>query len=253
VLRPTAAQKSQVEGKGGCDSGTPSRRATPARRNDCTSLSTRCGDHCTPAACSTQSTSNCQRRGVACGFSDALRLDTYRLRMATGTMSRANEYVEMAQLALQAGFPGEAEKVVNEGYARNLLGTGANAASHNQLRAQAKRLAASDAASLQQASAASARSSDVLATMGWALATSGQADKGIPMIEQAIAKGGLKRVEDTRLRLGVAQYQAGRKDAAAQTFKSVQGKDGSGALAHLWALLAQGPAAQGAAPAAAQQ
>lgn len=185
------------------------------------------------------------------GFSDALRLDTYRLRMATGTMSRTNEYVEMAQLALQAGYPGEAEKVVNEGYARNLLGTGANAASHNQLRAQAKRLAASDAASLAQASAATARDSNVLATMGWALVSSGQADKGIPLIEQAIAKGGLKRPDDAKLRLGVAQFQAGRRDAAAQTFKTVQGKDGSAALAHLWGLLAQAPAA--AAPATAQQ
>jgi hypothetical protein len=176
------------------------------------------------------------------GFSDALRLDAYRLRMATGTLTRANEYVEAAQLALQAGYPAEAQKIVEEGYAKNLLGTGPNAASHGQLRAQAKRLAASDAAALQGATAAGARSSDVLATMGWALATSGQADKGIPMIEQAIAKGGLKRPDDTKLRLGVAQYQAGRKDAAAQTFKSVQGKDGSAALAHLWGLLAQAPA-----------
>lgn len=187
------------------------------------------------------------------GFSDALRLDAYRLRMATGTMTRANEYTEMAQLALQAGYPAEAAKVVDEGFAKNLLGTGAQAATHNQLRAQAKRLAASDAASLSQDSAATARDSNVLATMGWALATSGQADKGIPLMEQAIAKGGLKRPDETKLRLGVAQFQAGRKDVAAQTFKTVQGKDGSAALAHVWGLLAQAPASAAAAPARTQQ
>ena len=42
-------------------------------------------------------------------FSDRLALDAYRLSLATGSMSAANDYMEMAQLALQAGLPAEAK------------------------------------------------------------------------------------------------------------------------------------------------
>ena len=58
------------------------------------------------------------------GFSDRLSLDVYRLKLATGNVTTANDYLEMAQLALQAGFPAEAKKVVEKGYAANALGNG---------------------------------------------------------------------------------------------------------------------------------
>jgi len=186
------------------------------------------------------------------GFNDQqLRLDAYRLRMATGTMSQAGHYAEAAQLALQAGYPAEAVKILDEGYARGLLGTGGQAARHNELRAQARKVAAADAATLAQASPQTAKNADVMATMGWALFSAGHTDKGLAMLEQAVAKGGLKRADEAKLRLGVAQFQAGRKDAALQTFKTVQGKDGTADLARVWTLLAQAPSSTTAqAPAA---
>ena len=58
------------------------------------------------------------------GFSDRLALDVYRLQLATGNLTATNDYMEMSQLALQAGFPGEAKKVVDEGYANGALGKG---------------------------------------------------------------------------------------------------------------------------------
>jgi len=48
------------------------------------------------------------------GFSDRLDLDVLRLRLATGNMSKPEEYMEMAQLALQAGFPVEAKKILDQ-------------------------------------------------------------------------------------------------------------------------------------------
>jgi hypothetical protein len=76
--------------------------------------------------------------------------------------------------------------------------------------------------------------------IGYAYATMGQADKGIPLIEQAIAKGGLKRPEDAKLRLGQALLQSGAKNKAkaVQTLRSVQGADGAADLGKLWALVA---------------
>ncbi|MBW8893419.1 MAG: hypothetical protein JF617_15350 [Burkholderiales bacterium] len=42
---------------------------------------------------------------------DRYQLDLYRLRLATGNMREANDYMEMAQLAAQAGVPEEGKQV----------------------------------------------------------------------------------------------------------------------------------------------
>jgi hypothetical protein len=57
-------------------------------------------------------------------------------------------------------------------------------------------------------------------------------------MQQGIAKGGLKRPEDAKLHLGIAQVVAG--DAKAQaTLRSVGGNDGTADLARLWSLYAK--------------
>ena len=71
------------------------------------------------------------------------------------------------------------------------------------------------------------------------LVYSGQAAKGVQLIQQGIAKGGLKRPEDAKLHLGIAQLAAGDKAKAQATFKTVQGTDGTADLARLWALYAR--------------
>lgn len=176
------------------------------------------------------------------GFPEHLRLDAYRLRLAAGVMSQGPEYAEMAQLALLAGYPAEAQKVIEAGYAKGLLGTGPGAKAHQQLREQARRQAAADAPQLAQAAASTGqRDGNSLVSVGYALATAGQADKGAALMEQGLAKGGVKRPDEAKLHLGIAQWMAGQKDAAAKTLKTVQGSDGTADLAHLWILLAQAP------------
>ena len=61
------------------------------------------------------------------GFSDRLALDAYRLSLATGSMTAPADYMEMAQLALQAGFPAEASRSSTRAIASGALGTGAQA------------------------------------------------------------------------------------------------------------------------------
>jgi hypothetical protein len=68
------------------------------------------------------------------GFSDRLALHVFRLRMETGNLTTADDYLEMAQLALQAGLPAEAKMVVDKGYDRKVLGTGQQADRHQRLR-----------------------------------------------------------------------------------------------------------------------
>ena len=71
--------------------------------------------------------------------------------------------------------------------------------------------------------------------IGNAYVSLGEVDKGIGLIEKGIAKGGLKRPEDAKLRLGVAQLQSPKlKARAVQTLRSVGGNDGAADIARLW-------------------
>ena len=172
------------------------------------------------------------------GFSDRLSLDVMRLRLATGTLTRTEDYMEMAQLALQAGLPAEGKAIVDKGFAAGALGTGAEAERHKRLRDLAVKRDEEARATLAQRAteAAAAKDGNDLVQLGYAYVTLGQADKGIPMIEQGIAKGGLKRPDDARLRLGMALLQARNKAKATTVLRSVQGQDGTADLARLWLL-----------------
>src|SRR2546423_2279834 len=57
------------------------------------------------------------------GFSERLALDLARVKLETGTMRSADEYLDAAQLALQEGFPMEAGVDTAKGYASRALGT----------------------------------------------------------------------------------------------------------------------------------
>ena len=179
------------------------------------------------------------------GFSDRFSLDVMRLKLATGSLTRTEDFMEMAQLALQAGYPAEGKAIVDKGFAAGVLGTGAEAERHKRLRILADKQEAEGKASIDQraATAVAAKDGNDLVQIGYAYATMGQADKGIPLIEQAIAKGGLKRPEDAKLRLGQALLQSGakHKSKAVQTLRSVQGTDGAADLGRLWALVANTP------------
>lgn len=174
------------------------------------------------------------------GFSDRFSLDVMRLKLATGNLTKTEDFMEMAQLAIQAGYPTEGKAIVDKGFAAGALGTGPEAERHKRLRDLAVQREADAKASIDQRAteAAALKDGNDLVQIGYAYVTMGQADKGIPMIEQGIAKGGLKRPEDAKLRLGMAMLQSGKggKAKAVQTLRSVQGNDGAADLGRLWAL-----------------
>ncbi|MCZ2292458.1 MAG: hypothetical protein LC125_10980 [Burkholderiales bacterium] len=173
------------------------------------------------------------------GFSDRFALDVMRLRLASGTLTRTEDFMEMAQLALQAGLPAEGLAIVEQGYKAGALGTGAEAARHQRLKDLAIRQLAEQKSAIaaQGDQAASQGSGDDLVKLGYTLVTLGQADKGIAMIEQGIAKGGLKHPTDARLRLGMAQLQSpAAKGKAAATLRGIKGTDGVADIAHLWLI-----------------
>jgi len=175
------------------------------------------------------------------GFSARMGIDVYRLKMATGNIASTNDYFEMAQLALQAGYPAEAKSIIDKGFAAGALGKDKEADRHKRLRDLAlKQLDESKQARAQaEKDAVAEKTGDTLVAIGYRYVSEGAADKGLPLMEQGIKKGGLKRPEDAKLLLGYAQYQSGQRAKAAQTLKGVQGNDGPADLARLWTLLAQ--------------
>lgn len=177
---------------------------------------------------------NVVQKRVGTGFPDRLTLDVYRLRVATGTMDSAEQYVEMAQLALQAGLPSEAKRITEAGYAASKLGSGAEADRHKRLRDLAAKQAAEDDKAL--AAEVVGRNGEALVNTGLALVSAGRLDKGIELLEHGIAKGDLKRPDEARLHLGQAYFLGGKKAKALEAFKAVRGSEGLGDLARLWSI-----------------
>jgi hypothetical protein len=174
------------------------------------------------------------------GFSDRFGLDIMRLRLGSGTLSRTEDFMEMAQLALQAGLPAEGRRIVERGFEAGALGSGPEAERHKRLRDLAVKREAEQRSAIatQAAEAAAAADGNALVQVGVAYVTLGEVDRGIAMIEQGIAKGGLRRPMDARLRLGQAQSQSDQhKSKARPTLRSVTGTDGAADIARLWLLL----------------
>ncbi|HEX9390797.1 MAG TPA: hypothetical protein VF928_05750 [Usitatibacteraceae bacterium] len=174
------------------------------------------------------------------GFSDRLSLDVYRLQLATGNLSSTSDFMEMTQLALQAGFSGEAKKIVDEGFSTGALGKGTDVDRQKRLRDLVEKKIAENkamlAAGADETTAKTAKDGNDLVTLGYNMFTSGQSAKGIGLMEEGIKKNKLRRPEDAKLHLGIALIQAGQKSRGVQVLKSVQGNDGASDLANLWVL-----------------
>lgn len=176
------------------------------------------------------------------GFAQRLGLDVMRLRLASGTLEKTDDFMEMAQLAIQAGHPAEGVDIVEKGFAAKALGVGPEAERHGRLKDLAIKRAAEKKAAIaaDAAAAAAAPEGDALVEVGYSYVTMGQVDQGVKLIEQGIAKGKLKRPEDAKLRLGMAQIQSpALKAKGLQTLRSIKGTDGVAEVGRLWTVLAR--------------
>ena len=175
-------------------------------------------------------------------FGERLSLDMMRLRLATGTLESPEEYMELAQMATQAGFPAEAMQAVDKGYEAKLLGIGPNAERHRRMRELVQKQLAEDRKWLGLKktldTAEAEKDGYALVQLGYAFVTEGQFDKGLALMERGLAKGvpDAKRPQDAKLHLGVAYYMAGRKDKALAIFPTVEGVHGAADMGRLWAI-----------------
>ncbi|HVN35555.1 MAG TPA: hypothetical protein VMU96_09915 [Casimicrobiaceae bacterium] len=175
------------------------------------------------------------------GFPDFLQLDVLRLQEATVGLADAAQYTAMAQLALRIGLPAEAKRILDQGFAAGVLGSGPDAAEQRKLRDTATKQAADDEKIFAQNSkaAAAAKDGSGLLSVGYAMVWAGHFDKGLALMEEGIQKGGVGRPDEAKLHLAIAYLAAGQKEKAIAAFKSVQGGDSTAELARLWLIHAQ--------------
>ncbi|HXW73560.1 MAG TPA: tetratricopeptide repeat protein [Steroidobacteraceae bacterium] len=172
---------------------------------------------------------------------DADLLQTYRLMTEVDVLKTPADYNEMAQLALEAGSPGEAQSVLEKGFQKEVFNDKLTKDRNQRLLDNAKKAAASDQASLpnqvKEADASSSGQKNV--GVGLAFLGYGQYDKAADELSKGLTKGGVKDEAQARLLLGIAQLKSGHKDEAVKSFKSVKGDPNLERLANLWTLHAK--------------
>ena len=169
-------------------------------------------------------------------FNARFDLDLYRLLEQTGNMEDAYEYVDMANLALKAGLPAEASRVLEQAYATGRMGKGSDAVNHQKLRQQIQLRLNEDEKALP-ALEKSAKDANALASLADVYAAKQKWDQSLALYNKALAMGGLRREAETRLHAGIALFKLGQKAEANTLWDSIQGDATAIELAQLWKTL----------------
>jgi hypothetical protein len=167
------------------------------------------------------------------GLSDHNTLDINRLRLLTGAASTKDDYISLAQFALQFGFAAEAQNVMEKG-AKVLTDDRSQ-----RLLVRAKQEAAAQAASEAKdlAAAKAAPQGDDEIKIGERMIGEGKAKDAITVIQEGLKKP-LKDANNGQIRLGQAYLAAGQKKDAQAAFSKVKAPEKDAMVAHLWYLAA---------------
>ena len=172
---------------------------------------------------------------------DRVSFVLYQLMLDTGTLKRPQFYEEMAQLAIEQGIPGEAQKVMESGFASKVLGADEKQKErHTRLLNNAKKAAEQDRASLAQQAkdADKAPNGQAWVGLGQAYLSYDQYDQAIDALQKGIKKGGLKNPDEAQIQLGIAYLKKNQREQARNAFKAVPSDSPFGKAATLWGLRA---------------
>jgi len=165
-------------------------------------------------------------------------LNMWRLADNADVIEDPAEFLEMAQLAMSQGLPGEAQAVLEKGMQKNVFTRASQKDQANQLLSEAKQAVTLDKSTLdkQDASARAKPTGDNDVKLGAAYLSYGENAKAIEALQRGIAKGGVKNPDDAGLLLGMAQLRSGNKAEAAKAFNTVTKDSTMTRIAKLWLL-----------------
>jgi tetratricopeptide (TPR) repeat protein len=165
-------------------------------------------------------------------------LNMWRLADGNDVLQDPAEFMEMAQLAIGQGLPGEAQAVLEKGVQKGAFKTAHQKEQMNQLMAEAKQAVTLDKSTLdkQDAAARAKPTGDNDVKLGAAYLSYGDLPKAIEALTRGIGKGGVKNPDDAALLLGIAQLRAGNKPEAAKAFNAVNKDATMTRIAKLWLL-----------------
>ncbi|HEU4627047.1 MAG TPA: hypothetical protein VFS52_19960 [Steroidobacteraceae bacterium] len=175
------------------------------------------------------------------GQTEKSLLNVYRLASEVDVLKRPEDYTEYAQLAIEAGSPGEAVNILQKGLQKNVFSDARSLDKNKRLLESAEKQAASDKAGLDKiaSDAAAAKTGDKDVSVGLAYLGYKQYDKAVEALERGLSKPGVQNEGEARLLLGIAQLGAGKREEAQKTFKTVKGDPKLERLANLWSLHAR--------------
>lgn len=170
---------------------------------------------------------------------DRGKVELYRLKRAAEVLE-SDEIVEMAEICMAIGVPGDAKSVLEAGFASGELGKGAAKERENRLLNLARTQSTEDQKTIesQAKQAATAPAGDLDTKIGEAYNTYGQPDKAVEAIKRGLQKGGVTAPDEANLHLGQALFASKRNADAAVAFKAVKSDSKYAQLARLWAILA---------------
>jgi tetratricopeptide (TPR) repeat protein len=174
-------------------------------------------------------------------MSDKSTLQVYRLMSEVDVLKEPNDYTEMAQLAIEQGNPGEAQRILEKGFQKNVFTDPRAKDKNTRLLESAKKAAQTDLASLPKVEKDADASATGDKNVGVGLAYLGyqQYDKATDQLNKGLTKGSVRNEAEAHLLLGIAQLKSGKKDDAVKSFKAVKGDPNLERLAQLWSLHAK--------------
>ena len=167
------------------------------------------------------------------GLSDHNTLDINRLRLLTGAAATKDDYISLAQFALQFGFAAEAQGVMEKG--AKVLTDDRSQRLMARAKADAATQAANEAKDLAAAKAAPQGDDEI--KIGERMIGEGKAKDAINVIQEGLKKP-LKDANNGQIRLGQAYLAAGQKKDAQTAFSKVKAPEKDAMVAHLWFLAA---------------
>jgi Tfp pilus assembly protein PilF len=166
-----------------------------------------------------------------------LQLNVYRLMDDVGVLKLSRDYADMAEIALDQGYPGETVSVLQEAFRKNVFVDQGDKDRYQRLLTRGSQRAATDRAQLDKSKPTNG---DGLVQLGAAYMSYGQYDRAVVNINRGLDKGDLKSADEAYLLLGIARLRMNELAEAQRAFDKVATSSNTGysRLGRLWAARA---------------